>query len=76
MVHARDRFAAADEDGPGIASFRAYLYGTALKHLPPQLRRPILKVDRGGQVTFHGPGQLIVYALIDLRRRNLGVRDS
>jgi len=35
---------------------------------------PVLKVDRGGQVTYHGPGQLIAYLLIDLRRRGMGVR--
>jgi lipoyl(octanoyl) transferase len=36
---------------------------------------PIVKSDRGGQVTYHGPGQLILYPLINLRRRGLGVRD-
>ncbi|GMG86458.1 lipoyl(octanoyl) transferase LipB [Biformimicrobium ophioploci] len=36
---------------------------------------PVVQVDRGGQVTYHGPGQMVVYPLIDLRRRNLGVRD-
>ena len=36
---------------------------------------PVLHTDRGGQVTYHGPGQLVVYALIDLRRAHLGVRD-
>ena len=34
-----------------------------------------LKVDRGGQVTYHGPGQLVVYVLVDLHRAKLGVRD-
>jgi len=36
---------------------------------------PIIKVDRGGQVTYHGPGQLVVYLLVDLRRTRLGVRE-
>src|SRR5690606_20784348 len=35
---------------------------------------PVIQVDRGGQVTYHGPGQLVVYLLIDLTRRKLGVR--
>jgi lipoyl(octanoyl) transferase len=55
-----------------------YTYGVAgrAEHLPREdCGIPIVKVDRGGQITFHGPGQLIVYALIDLRRRGIGVRD-
>lgn len=36
---------------------------------------PVVQADRGGQVTYHGPGQWVVYLLIDLRRRQLGVRD-
>ena len=36
---------------------------------------PVIQIDRGGQVTYHGPGQLMVYPLIDLRRAGLGVRD-
>jgi lipoyl(octanoyl) transferase len=35
---------------------------------------PVLQIDRGGQVTYHGPGQLVVYALIDLKRAGLSVR--
>lgn len=34
----------------------------------------IVQSDRGGQVTYHGPGQLVAYVLMDIRRRNLGIR--
>ena len=36
---------------------------------------PVIQVDRGGQVTYHGPGQWVIYLLVDLKRRKLGVRD-
>jgi lipoyl(octanoyl) transferase len=36
---------------------------------------PVIQVDRGGQVTYHGPGQWVLYLLVDIRRHKLGVRD-
>ncbi len=36
---------------------------------------PVVQADRGGQVTYHGPGQQVVYFLLDIKRRKLGVRD-
>ena len=44
------------------------------EHLLRQNGVAMLKVDRGGQITYHGPGQLVVYVLFDLRRPRLGIR--
>ena len=56
----------------------APVYTLGLAGRPEHILRantvPVLKVDRGGQVTYHGPGQLVVYLLIDLKRLRFGVR--
>ncbi|MFT6985384.1 MAG: lipoyl(octanoyl) transferase [Psychromonas sp.] len=44
------------------------------EHLLQQTDIPIVKSDRGGQITYHGPGQLIAYLLIDIRRKEFNVR--
>lgn len=46
----------------------------AKEHLLAPGDIPVVQIDRGGQVTFHGPGQLMFYPLIDIRRANIGVR--
>lgn len=44
------------------------------EHLHSSGEIPVLQVDRGGQVTYHGPGQLVVYTLLNITRRQLGVQ--
>jgi len=44
------------------------------EHLLNPGQIPVIKIDRGGQVTYHGPGQLVAYLLIDIKRRKLGIR--
>lgn len=53
-----------------------YTLGRAGKqqHLLQANEIPLLRIDRGGQITYHGPGQLIVYLLLDLKRLGLGIR--
>lgn len=53
-----------------------YTQGQAGKpeHLLNTANIPVVQSDRGGQVTYHGPGQLIVYFLTDLQRKNIGIR--
>jgi lipoyl(octanoyl) transferase len=48
---------------------------SAREHLLAPGDIPVVQIDRGGQVTYHGPGQLMIYPLLDLRRAGLGVRD-
>lgn len=59
-----------------LEHFPVYTLGMAAKqeHLLNTGQIPVIQVDRGGQVTYHGPGQLIVYLLMDLKRRNWGIK--
>ena len=45
------------------------------KHIINSGDIPVVETDRGGQVTYHGPGQLMVYLLMDLKRKSIGVKD-
>lgn len=54
-----------------------YTQGQAGKpeHLLRRTDIPVVPIDRGGQITYHGPGQIVAYLLLDLRRNRLGVRE-
>ena len=54
-----------------------YTQGQAGKaeHLLCATDIPVIRIDRGGQITYHGPGQLVMYTLVDLRRRGYGIRE-
>ncbi len=54
-----------------------YTLGQAGKpeHLLRSTAIPVIAIDRGGQITYHGPGQLVLYTLVDLRRRGYGIRE-
>lgn len=45
------------------------------EHVLHDIGIPVVQIDRGGQITYHGPGQVVAYLLLDLRRRQLKVRD-
>ena len=45
------------------------------EHVLTDIGIPIVAIDRGGQVTYHGPGQVVVYVLLDLRRHGYGVKE-
>jgi len=59
-----------------LQHFAVYTLGLAGKseHILDSGKIPIVRSDRGGQVTYHGPGQLIIYPLIDIKRRNITIR--
>ena len=45
------------------------------EHLLSDIGIPVVQIDRGGQITYHGPGQVVAYLMLDLRRRSLTVRE-
>ena len=61
----------------GLEHPPVYTQGQAGKaeHLLRATAMPVIRIDRGGQITYHGPGQLVIYTLVDLRRRGYGIRE-
>lgn len=45
------------------------------EHLLADIGIPLIRIDRGGQITYHGPGQVVIYLMLDLQRRGLKVRE-
>ena len=74
FTHTRDAFT-VDEcwvvEHPAV--FTQGLAGKR-EHLLNPGRIPVIQADRGGQVTYHGPGQVVIYFLLDVRRAGLGIR--
>ncbi len=59
-----------------VEHFPVYTLGLNGKreHLLEVTSIPVINSDRGGQITYHGPGQLIIYLLMDIKRKNIGIR--
>ena len=71
-----DRTAETDDEIWFVEHLPVYTLGLNGKreHLLNKTSIPVIDTDRGGQVTYHGPGQLIVYTLLDIKRLNIGIR--
>ena len=77
QAHALERTAESVDELWLLEHPPVYTLGIAgrAEHLPRVANGiPVIRTDRGGQVTFHGPGQVVVYLLLDLRRRAITVR--
>lgn len=72
----QDRMPETEDQIWVVEHFPVYTLGLNGKreHLLSSGAIPVIQTDRGGQVTYHGPGQLVVYPLLNIKRRRLGVR--
>lgn len=76
QLHGRERAAAAPDALWCVQHPPIFTQGRngRPEHLLDPAAVPVVAIDRGGQITYHGPGQLVVYTLLDLRRLGVGVR--
>lgn len=72
----QNRHAETEDELWLLEHFPVYTQGQAGKaeHILNPKSIPVVQSDRGGQVTYHGPGQLVAYVLMDIKRKNLGIR--
>ena len=73
----RDRDASTPDELWIVEHPPVFTLGLAAKpeHVLDAASIPVVRIDRGGQVTYHGPGQLVAYVLLDLRRAGYGVKE-
>jgi lipoyl(octanoyl) transferase len=76
-LYTHNRTIHSDDEIWNLEHFPVYTQGQAGKaeHILDPGLIPVLQSDRGGQVTYHGPGQVVLYCLVDIARKNIGVRD-
>ncbi len=76
-LYTNNRTAHSPDEIWNLEHLPVYTQGQAGKaeHLLNPGLIPVVQSDRGGQVTYHGPGQVVLYCLVDIARKNIGVRD-